>query len=153
MIGQSFAPLGDPNQMQRPGGPSGTSDGAQQAIQVLNYRMPHFGANAPTPAPQALLNGAGSAGLGQGGNPVIDAILKAVLGHFAPQQQAAPSAPGGMVPGSGPMIDNPPSPQLPTPAVHYQPLPGGTAGPNPTQDNRPQNHYPPGRLNGFDYRQ
>jgi hypothetical protein len=110
MIGQSFAPLGDPmNQQAGPGG-GGLESPAQQAIKILNLRMPHFGANAPTPAPQALLNGAGSAGLPQpnANNPVLDAILKAVLGHFAPQQQAAPSAMGGgMAPGGG-MADRSP---------------------------------------------
>lgn len=138
MLGQSFAPLGNDPTQQKPGGPSG-NQGAQQAIQVLNTRLPRV-VGAGAPAPQALLQGAGSAGLPspQGVNPIVQAILQAVLGHFAPQQQSAPSAMGGMVPGGMPggmpgggmPAPSGPLPKLPTPALHYQPLPGGTAGPN-----------------------
>jgi len=133
MIGQSYAPLGDPTQ-QRPSGMS-PQGGPQQAIKILNLRMPRV-QGAAAPAPAALLNSPGSGGLPQppmmggpqGGpsqqptNPILDAILRAVLGGYQPPQQSAPSAPGGGVPSS---------PNLPVPAVHYQPPPGGTAGPNP----------------------
>lgn len=135
MIGQSFAPLGNDPMQQRPSGPAG--GGAQQAIQVLNTRLPRV-VGAGAPAPQALLEGAGSAGLPQpqGVNPIVQAILQAVLGHFAPQQQSAPSAMGGMMSGGGP------APQMPTPNVSYQPNPpgqGGTAGPNlPPPQDRPE---------------
>lgn len=138
MIGQSFAPLGgDP--MMRPGGQGGQGSGAQQAIQVLNYRMPRV-AGAGAPAPQALLEGAGSAGLPQQNamNPTIAAILQAVLGHMQPQQQQAPSAPGGQAP---------PPAQMPNPRINFQPLPGGTAGPNPQQP--PQRPGPPVQRPGF----
>ena len=150
MIGQSFAPLGDKTRPQS-GGPGG-SGGPQEAIQVLNMRMPRFpGAGAP--APQALLQGAGSAGLPQQSiNPVIQAILKAILGRFSPQQQAAPSAQGGMVPGGNlqptgqpggfesPGLQSPmPSFQMPTPALHYQEpsAPGGIPLP-PQLSDRPR---------------
>ena len=132
MIGQSFAPIGDPN-MQRPsGGPGGIAPGAQEAIKVLNLRIPRV-AGAGAPAPQALLEGGGSGALPQQpNNPIIQAILQAVLGHFAPQQQSAPSAMGGGMPGTpGPLGQS--GPQLPNPKINYQPLPGGTAGPNPME--------------------
>ena len=130
MLGQTFAPLFDP-QGQKQAGPQGQT-GAPQAIQTLNTRLPRvLGANAPAPA--ALLNSPGSAALPTDTmNPVIEAILKAVLGHFSPQQMAAPSAPGGM--SSVPPLPMPGGPSLPTnytPKIEYQPLPGGTAGPNP----------------------
>lgn len=136
-IGQSFAPLGSDPMQPKPGGPSGSAPGAQQAIKVLNLRMPRV-AGVGAPAPQALLEGAGSAGLPQqqGMSPVIAAILQAVLGHFQPQQQGAPSAPGGMQQAA---------PQMPTPAVHYQPPPGGTAGPGPRVPQRPGPEMPTGR--------
>jgi hypothetical protein len=74
-----------------------------------------------------------------GANPILNAIIQAVMGHFSPQ------APGGAMPdrgfggslsgmggmGHGPMNSPMPSGPMPTPAVHYQPTPGGTAGPNP----------------------
>jgi len=97
-IGQSFAPLGSPNQ-NRPGGPEGTG-GVGQAISTLNLRYPRV-QGAAAIAPSALLNSPGSAGLSQGINPTLAAILQAVLGRITPQQ-SAPSAPGGMTPGSIP---------------------------------------------------
>jgi len=152
MIGQTFAPIGDPMQ-QRPGGPQG-QQGAEQAIQVLNTRLPRV-VGAGAPAPQALLSGAGSAGLPQQTvSPVLQQILQAVLGHFAPQQMSAPSAPGGMVMGAGMgSMSGPagPAAPLPMPAVHYQPPPGGTAGPSPV-DRRPDTPQPGGKMNGFDYK-
>lgn len=129
MIGQTFAPTGgDPT--QRPSGPSG----AQDAIKILNLRYPRV-QGAAAPAPQALLEGAGSAGLPQQNavNPTIEAILRAVLGgQFSAPQPHAPSAPGGMMPNA---VAPPPSVQTGgqtggqapggklTPAVHYQPNP------------------------------
>jgi hypothetical protein len=153
-LGQSFAPLGnDPMQQARPGGAPGGPGGAQQAIKVLNLRMPRV-AGAGAPAPQALLEGAGSAGLPQqqGMSPVIQAILQAVLGHFTPQQQSAPSAMGGMMPGPQGPGGSQSAPQMPTPAIHYQPLPGGTAGPNQPLPERRNQPTPPGKMNGFDYK-
>lgn len=151
MIGQTFAPIGDPSQ-QRPSGSPSAPSGPQEAIKILNLRMPRVqGAGAPAPA--ALLNSPGSGGLPQpqGMTPMIEAILRAVMGGFQSPQQGAPSAMGGMVPGGG-MPAQGGSPQLPVPAVHYQPPPtsGGTAGPNPgTRDrNLPM---PGGKMNGFDY--
>lgn len=130
MIGQSFAPLGDPASQTRPQ-QSGAA-GAQEPVRILNLRMPRVqGAGAP--APQALLTSPGSAALPQsvGANPTIEAILRAVLGHFAPQQMAAPSAPSGFM-GQGPPSQGSGPSNIPyTPAIHYQkPLPGGTAGPD-----------------------
>jgi len=131
MIGQSFAPLMNPNQPKPSDkGPAGSiSPGAQQAIKVLNLRIPRV-AGVGAPAPQALLEGKGSAGLPQPSptNPIIDAVLKAVLGHFTPQQQAAPSAMGGNV-ASG-MFGGP----LPTPNVVY----GADGGPLPTPEIGPE---------------
>jgi hypothetical protein len=152
MIGQSFAPMGDPT--QRPQADAG-GQGPQEAIKILNLRMPKV-AGAGAPAPQQLLNGMGSAGLPQqnANNPMIEAILRAVLGHLSPQMQAAPSAMGGGVPGGMPGgMPGPqgPAPKLPMPGVHYQPLPGGTAGPNPSMRS-PQEHMPTGKMNGFDYK-
>lgn len=156
MIGQSFAPLGDPTQ-QRPSAGGANTAGPQEAIRVLNLRMPRvFGAGAPAPA--QLLTSPGSAGLPQQNahNPLIEAILRAVMGGFGGGPQVAPSAPGGMPPG-GMSQGMPgggapaPSPTIPAPAVHYQPNPpgrGGTAGPNPPlpREDRPT----PGRRQGPD---
>lgn len=135
MIGQTFAPLGD-NQDPRngPAGPgagaTGASIGPQQAIEVLRLRYPRFfGAGAPAPTP--LLTSQGSGALPQQAtNPTLMAILQSVLGSFSAPQQVAPSAAGGMVPGS---LTGMPG-GSPVPAVrYYRPpdLPGGTAGPNP----------------------
>lgn len=169
MLGQSFAPLMDPAQRQQPVSPTGLS-GAQEPIKILNLRMPRV-AGAGAPAPQALLNSPGSAALPQaaGANPVIAAILRAVLGQFAPSQMAAPSAPSGFMGGIAGRTE--PIPGVPggytvpepgqsggyIPAIHYQqpPLPGGTAGPNPSMPqgnpNRPQPGHdfpmPYGRMN------
>lgn len=143
MIGQTFAPLGDNQDLRNgPAGPGagapGGSIGPQQAIEVLRLRYPRFfGAGAPAPTP--LLTSQGSAALPQQAtNPTLMAILQSVLGHFSAPQQVAPSAEGGMVPGSlGGM-------RSPVPRVQYFPqpdLPGGTAGPNPRpalpQETRP----------------
>jgi hypothetical protein len=97
MIGQTFAPLGDPTQQQGPGGPGGPGGNVGQAIQTLSLRYPRV-VGAGSPIPQALLEGQGSAGLPQGGNPIIDAILRGILGNFRPSMQTAPSAQGGMTP-------------------------------------------------------
>lgn len=147
MIGQTFAPVGDPSQ-QRPSGSPSMPSGPQEAIKILNLRMPRV-QGAAAPAPAALLNSPGSAGLPQPQphNPILEAIIRAVLGGFNAPQQSAPSAMGGATGGAGqgPVID------YPTPAVHYQPPPGGTAGPNPDMRDR-QPPMPGGKLTGFDYK-
>lgn len=159
MLGQSFAPLGDPMQQQRPSGPGGPG-GAQEAIKILNLRMPRV-AGAGAPAPQALLEGAGSAGLPQQqNNPVINAILAAVLGHFQPQLQAAPTAMGGFMSQAPQGSQAPTSPKY-DPVIRYQddpnakgaPVPGGTAGPGPgvpppVRDRTPP--VPPSKIAPFD---
>lgn len=97
MIGQTFAPLpsGDPNEelrrRQQGGGPLSN---VGQAIKTLSLRIPRV-VGAGSIAPSQLLNGPGAAGLPQGGNPIIDAILRGVLGNYTPPQQVAPSALGG----------------------------------------------------------
>lgn len=143
-LGQMFAPFGDPAQKRQPGQ---MGAGPQTAIQVQNLRMPRaFGAGAG--APQALLSGLGAAGMPAQGtsNPLLDAILRAVMGNYGPPHQAPQPAMGGQAPTGGgshliPAMGGPspmPSPMggfhAPTPQVHYQPtpkLPGGTAGPSP----------------------
>lgn len=130
MLGQSFAPLFDPSQRQQ-NGPQGQA-GAQQAIQTLNTRLPRFSGGA-LPAPMPLLTSPGSGGLPDGFSPIIEAILRTVLGpRMGGSQMAAPSAPSGFMGGSPSGGSQPPAP-LPLPAVHYQPPPGGTAGKNPTE--------------------
>lgn len=139
MIGQNFSPT-DQTMGQRPQ-PTGAVDPLQQAIQVLQLRMPHvYGANAPAPSP--LLQ---SQGAPMGFN--LQAVLQHLLG-IAPQQgmglPGGTAGPGPMAPiPSGPRVELPPGSGGPaaggtappfTPAVHYQPPPmppGGTAGPGP----------------------
>lgn len=141
MLGQTFAPLFDPSQKQQAGGPQGQT-GAQQAIQTLNTRLPRF-SGGQLPAPMALLTSPGSAGLPSGISPIIEAILRSVLGPgMGAGQAAAPSAPSGFMGGSG---GSSPAP-LPLPAVHYQPPPGGTAGPNPTDTTREDRENRRGKM-------
>lgn len=154
MIGQSFAPLFDPQGQKPAGGPQGGPSGPPQAIQTINTRLPRvLGAGAPAPA--ALLNSPGSAGLPMENiSPIIQAILQSVLGHFSPQQMSAPSAPGGFG-GVTPLPMPGAPPQIPgggKPKVEYEPLPGGTAGPNPRRDDRDE-VYPrfPGKRQGPDH--
>jgi len=98
MIGQTFAPLptGDPNdEIRRRQGAGGPLNNVGQAIRTLSLRIPRV-VGAGSIAPSQLLNSPGSGGLPQSGiNPVIDAILRGVLGNYTPPQQTAPSAPGG----------------------------------------------------------
>lgn len=127
MIGQTFMPQGQ-GVTERPQGPDNQA-GVQQAIKILNLRMPRV-AGAGAPAPQALLEGMGSAGMPQqASSPILQAIIQAVLGHFQPQQMGAPSAMGGFQQ-QGPSQGSMSLPQNVTPRINYHPLPGGTAGPN-----------------------
>jgi len=127
-IGQTFAPIGNP--MQRPNGTAGTPaglSGVQQAIKILNLRMPRV-QGAAAIAPTLLLNSPGAGGLPQPGrDPILDAILRGVLGGYAPPQQTAPSAPGGATPVSVPPPKitpiNPPQGNSPQFGVAPLPIP------------------------------
>jgi hypothetical protein len=98
MIGQSFAPLGDQNDLTRPQNQPG-SNPVQEAIKVLTLRMPRvLGGGAPA-APE-LLNSLGGAAVQ---NPIA-ALLQQL---FAQQPQMG----GGMAMGGGPMAPSaPPAP-------------------------------------------
>jgi hypothetical protein len=132
MIGQSFAPLGNGMPAKPDGG--GVAPGAQQAIKVLNLRLPRV-VGSGAPAPGALLNAQGASGLPSAGtNPMLEALIHAVMGGYAPATGAGPtpgaSGPSSPLPMPSAPVSNAPV-SLPNPAIHYQPLPGGTAGPNP----------------------
>jgi hypothetical protein len=91
MLGQSFAPLGDPDALTRQQEP-GAVNPVQEAIKVLTLRLPRvLGAS---PVPQELLRGLGSAGLPSrrpGGvdpdreqNPLTDFLQRLVGGMTPP---------------------------------------------------------------------
>lgn len=142
MIGQSFSPMQDPNsQMQRPlAGDGGAASPLQNAIQVLQLRMPHFfGGTAPAPAP--LLQ---SQGAPPGFN--VMALLQRLMGGQmggggaqAPMVgapgQAGPSLGGGMAPGGS---QGPIGSLMPSISYLPPPPPGGTAGNGPFTPPPPQ---------------
>ena len=128
MIGQSFAPLGDPNNPTRQQDANGqTSNPVQEAIKLLQLRMPRvLGAGAPA-APE-LLNSPGSSLLPPG-NPLTD-ILRKLFGP--PMTPSAPmAAPSSMPPpmppsGSGSGWTPAPAPP-PAPAQSPAPMPSPTS--------------------------
>lgn len=123
-LGISFAPTAQNAQdSQR----SGALDGIPQAIRILSLHMPRIlGARAL--APDALMNAPG----GNGMDPYLSALFQTLSKTMAPQT--------GMPQGPGPMPEMPQNPQpgqgAPPPRI-FQPLPGGTAGPNPAPPERP----------------
>lgn len=145
-LGQTFAPLGDPTQQRPGGGPGSPTSAVGQAIQTLSLRYPRV-QGAAAIAPNALLTSPGSAGLPQQGiNPVLDAILRGILGNYSPARQVAPSAPGGMMGGitmqSAPSaMGGQPSVTLPTPRVTP-----GFGESQATQTERPPYTPPPAPL-------
>lgn len=145
MIGQSFSPTQQDNgYQQRPQG-GGQDTPLQQAIQILQLRMPHvFGAMAPAPA--ALLNAQTPLGF----NP--QAFLQRLMGGMGQSPMGGPMAPPFQV-GGGPMAAAAPSPAAPsgpapTPPFHFQPNPGGTAGYGPFQPQPEGPHPPRAFMNG-----
>jgi hypothetical protein len=132
MIGQSFAPLAGGSKPKQPGG-GGANSGAQQAIKVLNLRIPRVvGQGAPAPQPLLMSPGAGGVPMPGGQRPGLTP-------GGAPG--GAPGSPGDAPPfGLEEIIkilfgNNPPpggdTGKPPDPKINYQPLPGGTAGPGP----------------------
>lgn len=73
MIGLSFAPIGNPNEPER--GQSGPVNPVQEAIKVLNLKIPRIGGQA-SPIPHALL-----AGLGSAGSSPLEQILAQLFGQ------------------------------------------------------------------------
>jgi hypothetical protein len=144
-IGQSFAPLGDEDMQNRANGNQGASP-VQEAIKTLSMRMPRtVGAGAPAPA--ALLNSLGGAGLptpmggGQPDNPLLEALKRllggALGGSGLPSFGGGVSSPLSALGGSAP----PPSPMEQTgkPRVQYQDLGGGVADdPRTSEPFRPE---------------
>ena len=143
-LGLSFAPRSQDEIAARgTGGPSPSP--IQEAIRILSLRLPRaFGASAP--APSALMAGAGApsraAALpGPTTNPILEQLLRALLGGMAPQGMAR-GLPGLPVPGGamgafglppGPMGPAPRSPIL-TPGFRFEqqpPSPGPVAPPAP----------------------
>jgi hypothetical protein len=127
MLGQSFAPLGDPNdpeQSQRPDG-----NGVQEAIRTMSLRLPRvLGAGAPAPA--ELLTGLGGAAL----NNPLAALLTQLIGQLSGQQGGgAPTAPTPTTDGLKPKLhyqETDPT-TLPPPAPPGRPrFPGGPQRPN-----------------------
>lgn len=149
-IGRSFAPTASNVQQLAESG--GDATGPGQAVQTLSLRYPRV-VGAGSIAPSQLLNAPGSAGLPQqnANNPLIEAILRAVMGGFGTPQQTAPSALGGQ------SFPNVPSPRV-TPGVDegsqaplvsrppYVP-PVQTRGGTEPGDVRP---VPPGKRQGPD---
>jgi len=142
-LGLSFAP-GQDEMTQRQNGAGPSTSPIQEAIRVLSLRMPRV-LGASSPAPAALLSGPGSQGLGgHPGNPIIEQLLRALLGG---QTSGGPmdGLPGGamiappMMPGPGPMGGGMSGPPL-IPGFKFgeQPGPfppgmpsGGTSSPMP----------------------
>jgi hypothetical protein len=123
-LGMSFAPNDDPTAQRR--GPSPAP--IQEAIRVLSLQMPRvIGANSPNPAAlMSQMSGQMNGGQGLGGptsNPIIEQLLRALMGGQsgqmpglpgAPQPPAAPPNPGfGWV--------NPPVRPTPPPGVPQPP--------------------------------
>lgn len=130
MIGQSFSPIqSQGTDQQRPQAGGTGSAPVQQAIEVLRLRMPHvFSGGSP------LMGAPGSAGAPQCfDSPVIARLLQA-LGVLPPAMAASapPMGPSlsGAAPMGGGMGEAPPLATSYKPSINYQPLPGGTAGPN-----------------------
>lgn len=127
-FGQSFAPLGDPSDPMNPqqGPPSGNP--VQEAIKVLNLRMPKM--RGATPAPMELLTSKGA-----GGNPltalVLQLIQNAGLGREAPEGEMAPTGGASVPPAGGkPKIEYIPGPQAPEPPGPRPPRMPGVPRPN-----------------------
>jgi hypothetical protein len=100
MIGQSFAPLGDPNDLTAQGQNGGSVNPVQEAIKTLSLRMPRtLGAGAPVS--RELLTGLGGASMN---NPLSAILLQLLKQAGMGQPAGAPpmSAPSSMG-GGGPM--------------------------------------------------
>lgn len=115
-LGISFSPFGDNDPSKRPQG----APTPQQAIQVLSYRYPRV-VGASSPAPAALLNGRGSAGL-PGGGMDLEQLLAMLFGARRPEmpQRMEPDLGRMQLPGLQPSApaapSQPPAPGPRTPA-------------------------------------
>lgn len=119
-FGQSFAPLGqmDDEERRRRMNGAGRSP-AQAPVQTLGLRLPRvMGANSPVP--QALLTSPGASGVMGGGNPLLTAILQAVMGRVDPGTGGQPPQP---VPPSMPTARPPMPPTARPPVGEVQPRP------------------------------
>lgn len=152
MIGQSFAPLGDPNNPTRQQGGNGqASNPVQEAIRVLSLRLPRV-LGAGTPAPGVLLNSPGGSMLpglpgATGGAPAnpLTTILRqlfgptvgapSMMGAPAPMQQSAPppNVEYGNEPPKAPTLTAAPLPPMPEP----EPVQAPVFVPRPQFRNRP----------------
>jgi hypothetical protein len=144
MIGQQFSPFSH----QDPTGQQSNDPGSnvQQAIQILRIRYPQvFGGYMPS----------GVMGPGAAMAPPRPSMPMPLPMPGGPGPMGGPSMPGpGPLPTptfGGPAAPpqapgRPPAP-APDPVIHYQPLPGGTAGPNPRPGfPRPRPNPQPRRL-------
>jgi hypothetical protein len=136
-LGINFAPTADNALDSRRA--SGL-EGLPQAIKILSLHMPRLlGARAPVNS--ALVNpGAGAQG---GIDPYVSALsqtLAKLIGGGMPT--GMPGMPGqapgpfgsSSMPQSMPQMPTLPTGPVQTPQTHWQPLPGGTAGPGPARD-------------------
>lgn len=138
MLGQSFAPLfGQMDEerrrrkmMGRPGGV------AQSPVETLGLRLPRV-MGAQSPVPKALLTSPGSAGVIGGGNPLIAAILQAVMGGSG-QDGSMPMPMPGTMPGAMPPMGPMPSGATPPVGpVGQRPPSGGGPGRGPIDSGGP----------------
>jgi hypothetical protein len=149
-IGISFIPSAD----QAANGPQqGNLEGdLSQAFKILSLRLPRIlGARAP--ASSTLLNGPGSAGLPNGGNPYA-AVIQALLGtKTGTGTVPAPNVRYNDPPAVGTPVDRggvytPPSaPRPSTPRGRDFPTPGGRFG-GDTGGTLPGT-WPPGGVGGY----
>src|SRR5688500_19484668 len=79
MLGTKFSPTGDDMQ-QRPQGSLGGSP-VQEAVRTLSLRVPRWTGGNTAPAPQALLQSPGMAGVGSQ-NPIMQALMQILKGGF-----------------------------------------------------------------------
>lgn len=142
-LGISFAPTQEQSEL---GNRTGGLEGIPQAIKVLSLRMPRV-QGAQAPAPGALLNARG----GQGLDPFLSALMQTLARTLAPSlgdmgggmpQQAMGQQMGSL---SMPQVSAPPKVIFNQP---NPPLPGGTAGPGPSQGG-PMHDPRPSPLDGF----
>lgn len=139
MLGQTFAPLGDPNDLQDPRRNAPSASPVQEAIKLLSLRIPRWTGSGTAPIPQPLLTGPGSAGLPTAENPIEQMLRKLLLGGIptggdqSVASQPRPSVPpphvtpgldgdGGQLPVPKITISEPPAPD-PEPPQPRTPFP------------------------------
>lgn len=126
MLGQSFAPLGDPQTERMQGQGTGPVNPVQEAIKVLSLKIPRATGAGQGAIPTGLMMGQGAAGLGGdgSGNPLMD-LLRNLLGGMPagpiPSPRVIPGidtgepAPGTFNPGLGGPPENVSPPPIPAP--------------------------------------